>query len=33
MVNVLDGGFILDPTLQLHLDPLLVSEDMGVGNN
>lgn len=33
MVNVLDGGFILDPTLQLHLDPLLVSEDMGIGNN
>ena len=33
MVNVLDGGFILDPTLQLHLDPLLVSEDVGVGNN
>lgn len=33
MVNVLDSGFILDPTLELHLDPLLVGEDVGIGNN
>lgn len=33
MVNVLDSGLILDPTLELHLDPLLVAEDMGIGNN
>lgn len=33
MVNVLDSGFILDPTLELHLDPLLVREDVGIGNN
>lgn len=33
MVNVLDGGFILDPALELHLDPLPVGEDVGIGNN
>lgn len=33
MVNVLNGGFILDPTLELHLDPLMVGEDVGIGYN
>ena len=33
MVNVLDSGFILDPTLELHLDSLPVGEDMGIGND
>lgn len=33
MVSVLDSGFILDPALELHLDPLLVREDVGIGNN
>lgn len=33
MVNVLDSGFILDPTLELHLDSLPVGEDVGISNN
>lgn len=33
MVNVLDSGFILDPTLELHLDSLMVGEDVGTGYN
>lgn len=33
MVNVLDSGFILDPTLELRLDSLPVGEDMGIGND
>lgn len=33
MVDVLDSGFIPDPTLELHLDSLPVVEDMGIGND
>lgn len=33
MVNVLDSGFILDPTVELHSDPLPVGENVGIGNN
>lgn len=33
MVNVLDSGFILDPTLKLCLDSLPVGDDVGIGND
>lgn len=33
MVNVFDSGFILDPILELYLDPMPVGEDMGISNN